>query len=102
MAITLIRRQWGDAWANIKFETKHLPATTTEEAMDVIFATEVDKDLKDLTRPIIFAMDKSEDEFHKNLRISAAKENELITSHCTNPEWNPENYSKNLEDCLKK
>jgi hypothetical protein len=35
--------------------------------------------------------------FHKDLRIKAAEQDKLITSHSTNPEWNPEGYVKNLE-----
>lgn len=40
----------------------------------------------------------SEEEYHTELRIMAAEKNQLITSHSTNPEWNPEGYVKNLND----
>jgi len=41
---------------------------------------------------------RSEEEFHKGLREAAAKKDQLITSHSTHPEWNPEGYVKNLND----
>lgn len=37
---------------------------------------------------------RSEEQFHTELRIEAGKRNQLITSHSTNPEWNPENYTR--------
>ena len=40
----------------------------------------------------------NEEEFHKDLRKQSAEHNQLITSHSTDPEWNTEGYSKNLED----
>lgn len=39
---------------------------------------------------------RTEEEYHTQLRIESAKRGQLITSHSTNPEWNPEGYSKNL------
>jgi len=40
---------------------------------------------------------RSEEEYHTELRKAAAEKNQLITSHSTNPEWNPEGYVKNLD-----
>lgn len=40
----------------------------------------------------------SEEEYHRELRTMAAEKNQLITSHSTDPEWNPEGYVQNLED----
>lgn len=37
----------------------------------------------------------SEEEYHKELRTMAAEKEQLITSHSTNPEWNPEGYKRN-------
>lgn len=37
---------------------------------------------------------RSEKEFHVELRIAAAEKDQLVTSHSTNPEWNPEGYRK--------
>lgn len=42
----------------------------------------------------------SEEEYHKELRTMAAEKEQLITSHSTNPEWNPEGYTKNLSDVV--
>jgi len=39
---------------------------------------------------------RSEQEFHVELRKAAAEKEQLITSHSTNPEWNPEGYRKAL------
>ena len=41
---------------------------------------------------------RSEEEYHTELRVAAAIKNQLITSHSTNPEWNPEGYVKNLDE----
>ena len=38
----------------------------------------------------------SEEEYHTELRKLAAEKEQLVTSHSTNPEWNPEGYVKNL------
>ena len=40
---------------------------------------------------------RDEEQYHKELRLAAAIKNQLVTSHSTNPEWNPEGYVKNLE-----
>ncbi len=44
---------------------------------------------------------KTEEEFHTELRKGAAEKNHLVTSHCTNPELNPEGYRRNLSDIQK-
>ncbi len=41
--------------------------------------------------------DREEEEYHVELRKAAAKKEQLITSHSTNPEWNPEDYEKRLD-----
>jgi len=38
---------------------------------------------------------RSEEQFHVELRKAAAEKEQFITSHSTNPEWNPEGYTKN-------
>ena len=40
---------------------------------------------------------RTEEKYHKELRKAAAKKNQLITSHSTNPEWNPKGYVRNLK-----
>lgn len=41
---------------------------------------------------------RPEEQYHKELRLAAAIKNQLITSHSTDPEWNPEGYIKNLDN----
>lgn len=41
---------------------------------------------------------RSEEQFHVELREQAAKQGHLVTSHSTNPEWNPEGYVRNLNE----
>jgi hypothetical protein len=41
---------------------------------------------------------RTEEKYHKELRKAAALKNQLITSHSTDPEWNPKGYVKNLDD----
>lgn len=41
---------------------------------------------------------RTAEEFHKDLRKKAAEKEQFITSHSTNPEWNPEKYVKSLHD----
>jgi hypothetical protein len=43
---------------------------------------------------------RDEETYHKELRAAAALQNQLITSHSTDPEWNPEGYTKNLSDVV--
>jgi len=52
--------------------------------------------LSDLSQPTVYEIHVTEEEFHKDLRKKAAQHNQLITSHSTNPQWNPEGYVKNL------
>jgi hypothetical protein len=40
--------------------------------------------------------DKTEETYHRELRQLSSERNQFITSHSTNPEWNPENYINNL------
>lgn len=58
--------------------------------------TACDEKLKDLSQPTVYEINVTEEEFHKDLRKKAAAHNQLITSHSTDPEWNPEGYTKNL------
>ena len=41
---------------------------------------------------------REEEDYHTELRKAAAIKDQLITSHSTDPEWNPEGYVKNLEE----
>jgi len=40
---------------------------------------------------------RDQETYHKELRYEAALKKQLITSHSTDPEWNPEGYVKTLE-----
>ena len=59
--------------------------------------TLVDDKLKDLSKPAIYELDYTEEEYHKSLRKRTSELDKLITSHSTNPEWNPKGYSNNYE-----
>ena len=94
MATTLLRKQE----SNLMLKT----IVETLEGVDtiVVHAVIVDNELKPLDKPSYYSIDYSEEEFHTDLRKEAAQKKQLITSHSTDPEWNPEGYTKNLEDEL--
>lgn len=90
MPITSIITKEG---VKLRFET-----TPVEETSEVVvevrlcdenFMPELGKDLQRYATP------DSEEDFHIKLRSEASKVNQLITSHSTHPEWNPEGYVKN-------
>ncbi len=60
----------------------------------LIKVTHVEKNLKPITVLREYGSKYSEEDFHKDIRTEASKKEHLITSHSTNPEWNPENYKK--------
>jgi hypothetical protein len=102
MAITLIRKKQDSSWANLMFQTKQEIAEKEngeEGARPMLLGTVtiVDDNLQKKSDPIPVEISSSEEEFHVKLRIEAAKRNQLITSHSTDPEWNPEGYTKNLK-----
>ena len=37
-----------------------------------------------------FVVEKSEEEYHKNLRTDSDKKGHFVRDYSTNPEWNPE------------
>jgi hypothetical protein len=41
---------------------------------------------------------RDDKQYHMELRLAAAIKNQLVTSHSTDPEWNPEGYIKNLDN----
>ena len=100
MAITLLRREHNGALQNLAFKTKIVPeeledGTTVEHLICEV--NTVDDELKDLTMPTVYTVERSEEEFHTELRKAAAEKEDLITSLSTDPEWNPEGYSKSLD-----
>ena len=58
----------------------------------------VDEKLKPLSAAAKFEIVIPEEQYHIELRVAAAVENDLITSLSTDPEWNPKDYQKNLDD----
>ena len=102
MAITLIRTQKDNTWNNPMFKTIKIiveKETGEEGSREIILGqvTVVDDQLKSIGDDIKIEMSSSEEEFHRKLRTQAAEKNQLITSHSTDPEWNPEGYVKNLK-----
>ena len=101
MALTIVRHPINhngkQSVGNIAFKTSY------SEKLDCLFSKvyHCDNDLKPLSQSQIFEIKDNEESYHKKLRLEASKYNHLVTSHCTNPEWNPENYSRNLEQFLK-
>ncbi len=68
-----------------------------ENKIAVLFQ-ECDKDFMPIGGSDAGSDNRDEETYHKELRKQAAEKGELITSHSSNPEWNPENYKLNLED----
>lgn len=102
MAITLIRTQKHGVWNNLMFKTTEEVAEKEngEEGSRLIIigtVTVVDDKLVALSDSINVEINSSQEEFHKKLRDQAAEKDQLITSHSTDPEWNPEGYVKNLK-----
>jgi hypothetical protein len=100
MAITFIRKKGASGeYQNLKMETI-LFKEDGEDGKEALGCrvTIADDDLKDLSEATIYAVNMPEEEFHTDLRKEAAAKKQLITSHSTDPEWNPEGYTKNLED----
>ena len=104
MAITLIRKETKDGPSNLMFKTEIVYDQETEGDDEVLIpqligkVTLVDDKLQPRTDPTIYAIDETEEDFHTDLRKKAAEAGQFITSHSTDPEWNPEGYTKNLED----
>lgn len=54
--------------------------------------------LQPQSKPSYEYFNQSEEDFHKTIRRAAADEQHLITTHSTDPDWNPEGYSKKLKE----
>jgi len=103
MAVTLIRKSTEEGVSNLMFKTEIVYDQKDEGGEELVEqligkVMIVDNELNPLTSPTIYAIDETEEAFHKDLRQQAAKVGQLITSHSTDPEWNPEGYAKNLEN----
>ena len=97
MALTILRTKGeNNNFRNLAVQTMFGKINEMDKLIAKIYI--VDDELKQLSSPKMYEITMSEEEFHTNLRIEAVKVNQLITSHSTNPEWNPKDYTKNLND----
>jgi len=104
MAITLIRKNTDEGPQNLSFKTivDIVEDPDGDSTIKKLFAEIriVDDKLKPLSAPVQQEVAATEEQYHILLRLGASEAGQLITSHSTNPEWNPKGYSKNLEDEL--
>lgn len=106
MATTLLRKKHkvenhADEFVNLLFQT--YIAEVNGKEVPVLKISIVNDSLEPQSECILNELQPGTDEetFHREIRQKAALMDHLVTSHSTNPEWNPENYRKNLEDCIK-
>lgn len=92
MARTSLRIETPDGVKYVQFET--IPYTTGL----VVHYLECDSNFIPTGTADAAADKRSEEEFHRELREAASERGQLITSHSTDPEWNPEGYIKNLNN----
>jgi hypothetical protein len=78
--------------------TELLKQEGLEEGDLVIAKYLVDKNMNPVSEKQYAIAKCTEEEFHSELRVQAAEKKHLITSHSTDAEWSPENYSKNLNN----
>ena len=102
MAVTVIQKLNGQL---LKFKTEkiEIEKKDNEEQEFQLYAkvTISNEELADLSQPTVYEINVSEENFHKDLRKESSIHNQLITSHSTDPEWNPEGYVKNLGENVK-
>lgn len=111
MAITLLRlpdKENPGEHINLMVKTSRVDDLPEEhkEYNGQIFISKayVDDKLQPISKRGMAALHEnlSEEEFHKDLRKQAAEHKHLITSHSTDPEWNPENYVRTLDQAKEK
>ena len=95
MAATLLRVNQRDEYLNLFIQT----IVTDDDA--VVKTSIVNNNLEMIDGPLLQDLTQEEATFHIELRKQAAEHGDLITSHSTNPEWNPEGYTKTLEQALE-
>jgi hypothetical protein len=97
MAVTGLRIEQEEGTQNMLVSTMPFEAELegghTKEGIAVDWQV-VDDDLKPIGEPEKTAHERTEEEFHKTLREEAAKAGHLITGWSSDPEWNPEGYTK--------
>lgn len=104
MALTLLRipKTETEPAHNLLFRSTLSPVKMeeTDEIVDKLFikVSIVDENLQTLSEPVISEILIPEEEFHTTLRKESSERGQYITSHSTDPDWNPEGYSKNLKD----
>lgn len=99
MAVTMIRKVMGTQPVNLVFKTiERAVDDTTFIALEVYIG---DDNLKPKATNRIVELLQSEEQYHTDLRKEAAKAGHLVTSHSTNPEWNPDSYLKTLDEFKK-
>ena len=94
MGITVTKTKTGEL---LRFKTFMTEQTEEHKPYLVVQIDNVDEKLNIKAKGYAYTVESSEENFHKKLRVDSSRVNSLITSHSTNPEWNPENYTKNLE-----
>lgn len=100
MATTMLRKELQDEMINLMFQT----FPKEEEPGVICRLTIVDikgDQIEIVDGPNIYDINETEEQFHRELRKKAAELDQLLTSHSTDPEWNPENYVKHLDQVLK-
>jgi len=101
MALTLVKTEEGPL---LKFVTEEVheerkgSVAGPKEVHCYAKITITNEKLEDLSQPTVYEIFVTQEEFHTDLRIKSAEQDKLVTSHSTDPEWNPEGYSKNLPD----
>jgi hypothetical protein len=99
MPLTLIRTKDGQLLKFMTEEVHEEEKGKTGNMIPHVYAkvTITNKELKDLSNPTVYEVHVSQEEFHKDLRQQSSEQGKLITSHSTDPEWNPSGYVLNLE-----
>jgi hypothetical protein len=95
MAITVTKHKDGTL---LKFTTVLIPDGDKEDLILCGQVDVVDESLRSQGMVNRHVIEDTEEKYHKTLREEASKADALITSYCTNPEWNPEGYSKSIDN----
>ena len=95
MAITITKNKDGTI---MKFTTVFIPDVDKEDLILCGQVDVVDESLRSQGMVNRHVIDDTEEKYHKTLREEASKAGALISSYCTNPEWNPKGYFKDIED----
>lgn len=72
-------------------------ATSLLNDILLVEVRDCDSEFKPTGKADLSVDEREEEQYHTELRKESAKRNQLITSHSTDPEWNPEDYEKRLE-----